>query len=332
MHPYIREYFHVALKKDKYFFLSKKGKKIILAKNNLKFLEQVLTYINKKSLDRHSVIIGIGGGSLLDLVGFAAAIGHRGIQHTRIPTTVLAQNDAGVGVKNGINFLNKKNFLGTFAPPMAVINDYLFLNTLNDTHWRAGTSEAVKVALLKDPQFFEWIEQHASELAHRDIIAMQELIKRCAKLHMNHIINNNDPFEQTSARPLDFGHWAAHKLEQLSSFNLTHGEAVAIGISLDCAYAVQKGVLNRNTFHRIIKTFLKLNFDLFHSQLLTPKQTTINPNLLIGLDEFREHLGGNLTITLIKEVGKSFEVNHIDHNAMNKAALLIKEQITAYAV
>ena len=215
---------------------------------------------------------------------------------------------------------------------MAVINDHLFLNTLNNTHWRAGTSEAVKVALLKDPEFFEWIEQHASELADRNIIAMQELIHRCAKHHTNHIINNNDPFERTSARPLDFGHWAAHKLEQLSSFNLTHGEAVAIGISLDCAYAVQKGLLKKNIFHRIIKTFSTLNFDLFNSQLFNPKQTNINPNLLIGLDEFREHLGGNLTITLIKEIGESFEVNQIDHYAMNRAALLVKEQLTAYAV
>src|SRR5690606_103915 len=124
---------------------------------------------------------------ILDLSGYAAAIAHRGIKIIRIPTTVLSQNDSGVGVKNGVNYKGKKNFLGTFVPPFAVLNDYQFLTTLSDRDWRAGISEAIKVALIKDKSFFEWLESHAGELVARDQATMQYLIRRCAELHMEHI-------------------------------------------------------------------------------------------------------------------------------------------------
>ena len=104
-------------------------------KNNNQYLEQIIDASNQYGIDRHSFIVAIGGGALLDMAGFAAAISHRGIRHIRIPTTVLAQNDSGIGVKNSINAYQKKNFLGTFAPLFAVINDSDFLHTLDDLDW-----------------------------------------------------------------------------------------------------------------------------------------------------------------------------------------------------
>ena len=202
------------------------------AKNDEQLLHRIISAVNNNKIDRHSYLVAIGGGSVLDLAGYAAAISHRGIRHIRIPTTVLSQNDSGVGVKNGINYFNKKNFLGTFAPPVAVFNDFHFLTTLEDVDWRSGISEAIKVALIKDASFFQWLIDNAVLLANRDMTAMQYLIKRCADLHMQHI-RSGDPFEMGSSRPLDFGHWSAHKLEQLANFNIRHGEAVAIGIALD---------------------------------------------------------------------------------------------------
>jgi 3-dehydroquinate synthase len=201
-------------------------------KNSLTDVEKVLHLINDAKVDRHAFIIAIGGGAVLDMVGFAASIGHRGIGIIRVPTTVLSQNDSGVGVKNSVNFFGKKNFLGTFAPPVAVINDSDFLLTLDDRHWRAGISEAIKVALIKDRRFFEWIETNVSRLSNREMEPMQYLIHRCAEMHTEHIGRGGDPFEKGSSRPLDFGHWAAHKLEQLTNFEVLHGEAVAIGICL----------------------------------------------------------------------------------------------------
>ena len=205
-------------------------------KNNPQYLSKTLQAIDNHGIDRHSFVAAIGGGAFLDMVGYASAIAHRGVKHIRIPTTVLSQNDAGVGVKNGVNFFNKKNFLGTFVPPVAVFNDSNFLKTLSTRDWRSGISEAVKVALIKDLAFFEWLEAHAEALAERDEAVMQQQIIRCAELHLQHI-SSGDPFELGSARPLDFGHWAAHKLEYLTNFEIRHGEAVAIGIALDSVYS-----------------------------------------------------------------------------------------------
>ena len=118
--------------------------------------------IHEYGIDRHAYVLAVGGGALLDMVGYAAATAHRGVRLVRVPTTVLSQNDSGIGVKNSVNAFGKKNFLGTFAPPFAVFNDFTFLTTLSDRDWRAGISEAIKVALLKDATFFAFLEEHAT--------------------------------------------------------------------------------------------------------------------------------------------------------------------------
>jgi 3-dehydroquinate synthase len=200
-------------------------------------VSEIHSQIERFHIDRHSYVLAVGGGALLDVAGLAAATAHRGVRHVRIPTTVLGQNDSGVGVKNGINAFGKKNFIGTFAPPFAVINDSDFLATLSDRDKRAGYAEAVKVALIRDRSYFESLEQDAPLLARFEPAAMQRMIHRSAELHVQHIASGGDPFEFGSARPLDFGHWAAHKIEQLSDFHIRHGEAVAIGMAIDLVYS-----------------------------------------------------------------------------------------------
>lgn len=293
-----------------------------LVKNDIIYFDRILEAVNTCKIDRHSFIAAIGGGSLLDLVGYAAAISHRGIRHIRIPTTVLSQNDSGIGVKNGINYFGKKNFLGTFAPPVAVFNDDFYLRTLNERHWRSGISEAVKVALIKDPEFFFWIEKNAAALVERDMEAMNYLIKRCAELHMQHIAGK-DPFESGSSRPLDFGHWSAHKLEQLSGFEVLHGEAVAMGMALDTVYSNLSGHLTDTESNRILDLLIKLGFELSHPIM---QISASNSAILLGLEEFREHLGGELTIMLLDGIGSGFEVHHIDNEILINAS----ENLKAY--
>jgi 3-dehydroquinate synthase len=276
-------------------------------KNDPVYTEQVLDLINRNKTDRHSFLIAIGGGAVLDTAGYAAAIAHRGVRLIRIPTTVLSQNDSGVGVKNSINYFGKKNFLGTFAPPFAVINDSHFLTTLSERNWRSGISEAIKVALIKDAVFFNWIEANTSALNNRDLAVMEQLIFRCAQLHTEHIATAGDPFEQGSSRPLDFGHWAAHKLEQLTNYQLTHGEAVAIGIALDASYSYLALELDHTSIERILNTFLSLGFSITHPILHNRLE-----DILEGLEEFREHLGGRLTVMLLNAIGKGAEVHTLD--------------------
>jgi 3-dehydroquinate synthase len=285
-----------------------------IVKNDTQYLDQTLLAINKYGIDRHSFVAAIGGGAFLDMVGYASTIAHRGVKHIRIPTTVLSQNDSGVGVKNGVNFLGKKNFLGTFSPPVAVFNDSTFLNSLSERDWRSGISEAVKVALIKDLPFFEWLEINALSMAKREMEIMQEQIFRSAALHTNHI-SSGDPFEMGSARPLDFGHWAAHKLEYLTNFEIRHGEAVAIGIALDSIYSQLLGLISQEEVNRIITLLKNLGFTLYHEKLGENDKL----NLWDGLNEFREHLGGQLTITILEKLGKGREIHEVDFELMKQA-------------
>src|SRR6478672_4868338 len=143
------------------------------SKNDPAVLHQVHQAIHDARLCRHSYVAVIGGGAVLDVVGYAAATAHRGIRLIRIPTTVLAQDDSAVGVKNGVNAFGQKNYLGTFAPPFAVISDFAFLSTLSERDWRSGISEAIKVALVRDPAFFDLLERDAALLVARDADAME---------------------------------------------------------------------------------------------------------------------------------------------------------------
>lgn len=279
-------------------------------KNSYFHVSEIQSQIDRHHIDRHSYVIAVGGGALLDMVGLAAATAHRGVRLVRIPTTTLSQADSGIGVKNGINAFGKKNFIGTFAPPFAVINDFHLLASLTERDKRAGYVEAVKVALIRDREFFEAIEREAGRLAEFDPAAMRRLIYRCAELHLNHIARSGDPFEFGSARPLDFGHWSAHKLEQLSDYRIRHGEAVAIGLALDTIYSRKMNLLEGTAGDRVLDLLQALGFDLFVHELLH----TDSPGSLMvleGLEEFREHLGGRLTITLLDRIGHGIEVHEM---------------------
>ena len=280
-------------------------------KNNTDYLKEIYAQIENQKICRHSYLIAVGGGALLDTVGFAAATAHRGIRHIRFPTTTLGQGDAGVGVKNGFNFRGKKNFVGAFAPPFAVVNDFSFLATLPEKHLRNGYIEAIKVALIRDAAFFDWIESQADALNAFQPDAVRQLVHRSAQHHVTHIATSGDPFEMGSVRPLDFGHWAAHKLEQLSDFRISHGEAVAIGIAIDTLYSQKMGYLDQTSVNRILNLITKLQLPTYAPEL---EQTTADGKnaTLAGLEEFREHLGGILTITLLKQIGQRFEVHEMD--------------------
>ncbi len=284
-------------------------------KNNGSFVDQVLQGINDFHIDRHSFVIAIGGGAVIDMVGYAAAIAHRGVKLIRIPTTVLSQNDSAVGVKNSVNLFEKKNFLGTFAPPFAIINDFDFLGTLQQRDWISGIAEAIKVALIKDAIFFGYIQDHATLLAQRQLAPMQYVIYKCAEMHMHHIAQGGDPFESGSSRPLDFGHWAAHKLENMTQYTLRHGEAVAKGIALDVTYAHLIGLIDTETWQVILKVMETIGFNLNIPVVTNREMAT----LLGGIQEFQEHLGGELCITLIAGIGKKHDVDKIDFNQMKNA-------------
>jgi 3-dehydroquinate synthase len=284
---------------------------------NFSKIESLCRLFAENNLCRHSYAAIIGGGAFLDSVGLAASLVHRGIRQIRIPTTVLSQCDSGVGVKTGINMFGKKNFAGTFAPPYAVVNNSDFLKTLEYRDWISGVTEALKVAMIKDAEFFNWLILNSAKFAQRNMPAMVKLIEKCAELHMKHIATSGDPFEFGSARPLDFGHWSAHKLETLTNGKLRHGEAVGIGILLDSYYAVKTGNLKEKTLNQLIKAYKTMKLPIYNTHLSEEKE---NGKLAIfdGIEEFREHLGGELNITIPNQLGYKKEISNIDKNILKK--------------
>jgi 3-dehydroquinate synthase len=295
-------------------------------KNDIHILESMLKVINHADLDRRSYIIVIGGGAVLDAVGFAAAIAHRGIRLIRIPTTTLAQGDSGVGVKNSVNLFEKKNWLGSFAVPWGVINDATLLTTLPDRDFIAGFSESVKVALLKDRAFFDSLVDSATALRERDMSVAAPVLKQSAEWHLKHITAGGDPFEMLEARPLDYGHWSAHKMETMSNFRLRHGEAVAIGVAIDTVYSSLKHGLPASDAEAVLKCLAELGFTLFDTCLQDTKV------LFDGLEEFRQHLGGRLTVTMLEEVGRPINVHEIDNDVMHEAITSVAEFARSQAI
>ena len=281
-----------------------------ICKSDPRELDEFYRRTQTDKIDRHSFVLVIGGGAVLDAMGYAAATAHRGIRLIRMPSTVLAQNDAGIGVKNAINYRGRKNYLGTFTCPFAVINDYQLLDSLPPRERIAGMAEAVKVALIRDGAFFDWLHAKRRALARFDPEAMEHMIARCAELHLEHIRTSGDPYEQGSARPLDFGHWCAHRLEELSGAQLRHGEAVAIGIALDSVYSHAQGMIDTQTLNRIIETLEGVGFKLQHPALQ-------DLDIHVALEGFREHLGGKLCITLLSGAGEGREIDWIDQACMN---------------
>ncbi len=269
-------------------------------------------------LSRHCHVLAVGGAAFLDVVGMAAALVHRGVRLTRVPSTALAQSDAGVGVKNGINFRDLKNALGTFAPPFCVINDFQLLRGLSKHHWNDGIAEAFKVAMIKDREFFDFLCQRAPALGAGETEVQREVVGRCARLHLQHIGSSGDPFEFGNARPLDFGHWSAHKLETLSGFSISHGEAVASGIRLDSRYAYQQGWITENDLHSLLDAMRVAGLPPFSERMLERDRTGAL-RILGGIEEFREHLGGELCVAFPDGVGRCRNETTLDESEIESA-------------
>ncbi len=299
-------------------------------KNDLRLVECCWDAINEAGLDRHSYVFVVGGGAVLDLVCFAASTAHRGVRHVRFPTTTLSQGDGGVGVKNGVNCFGKKNWVGSFAVPYAVVNDFAFLESLPQRERRNGIIEAIKVALIRDGVFFEQIEDMADDLAALKQEALEKVVQRSAELHVEHIATGGDPFELGSARPLDFGHWAAHKLEQISKFVVSHGEAVAIGMAVDLVYSRMQGILDAETCERVLKLIERIGFATYSAHLMDNGRSG-EPAILEGLEEFREHLGGVLSVTLVPKIGEKIEVHEMNRVKILNALVELKQRGKACA-
>ncbi len=274
---------------------------------------------------RQDYCLAIGGGAMLDMVGFALSVIYRGVRVVRLPTTVLAQCDAGVGVRTFVNEAGRKDFASTLAPPFAVINDFAMLRSLNRREWIGGAAEAFKIAITRDADFFDFLCEHAEDVQNRDESVMEALIKRSAVAHLERIRAEGVSFGSGRETPLEFGHWAGHRIEALSRFWLAHGQAVAVGVALDSVYAQRVNLITEDELERILGGLVDMGLPIY-TKYLDCRTGAGELKLLAALRDLRRRLGGRLAITLPDGIGHSCPIHSIDVKIVAEAVAYLKER------
>jgi 3-dehydroquinate synthase len=278
---------------------------------------QVVEVLRDSGLDRQSYVIMVGGGAVLDTVAFAAALVRRGVRQIRVPTTVLAQGDSGTSLRTALDLPAGKDFLGTFAPPWAVINDFNFLRTLPRRDRIAGMAPAFQVAILKDPAFLSFLTARAAALRDGDDSALEQMIMRCAELHAAQV-RNSDPFEAGASRPLDFGLWSAHALETLTGYRLRHGEALAVGIALDLTIARNRGLLGPEQHKAIVRAMTAAGLPLWHLALHCRREDGAL-RIQQGLVEYDRQTGGEPGLVMPNGSGDCCAIHDVSAEEVERA-------------
>lgn len=212
------------------------------ATKSIEVLTSILAFLQERSLPKHGVVITIGGGAICDVAALAAMLIRRGVELVMIPTTLVAQADAAIGGKNGINFGSSKNVIGSFHHPSAVYCDQEFLTTLDDRQITCGTAELIKVLAVSSKDIFE--HHFSVSAAHRKRPYSQSNMTEIVWDAINSKLEllKDDPFEKSSRRLLNYGHAFAHFLEEHSNFKLLHGEAVLIGMIIENEISRELGI------------------------------------------------------------------------------------------
>lgn len=225
----------------------------------LQTVEQIYRHFLEAGIDRSSFVLGIGGGIVTDIAGFAASTYMRGLRFGFVPTTLLAQVDAAVGGKNGVNVDGYKNMAGTFNQPQFVLCDPDLLATLPDREFRAGLAEVIKTAVIADPQLFAALERSDFNRLRTDRPLLAEVIRSAIRVKVDIVLR--DEREAGERRLLNLGHTFAHAIEKCSN-RMNHGEAVAVGMRLAAETALQAGLLPQTDCERIVEVLRRLGFEL----------------------------------------------------------------------
>lgn len=293
-------------------------------KKNIDTVMQLLEKMNDLNLIRRSEpVIAIGGGILLDMVGFAAALYKRGIPYIRIPTTLVGMVDAAVGLKVGINSFDKRNRLGNYYSPQKTVIDRQFLQSLPIREIKNGMSEILKLAIIHDEVLFSWIEKHGIELKNdrfqtTDIADM--VIERSITKMVEQLIAN--PREDNLRRLVDFGHSFSPYIEMKShKFGpaLSHGEAVILDVFFSCVIACNRKILKPQALHRIKTVIKELELKQYHHLFFN------QDNLEKALLEITIHRNGSQNIPLPSEIGSGDFYSDLNPEDLQNALIYLNQ-------
>ena len=264
----------------------------------------------KYNVNRKSVIIAIGGGTLGDLAGFVSSTVLRGLDFFLVPTTLLSQVDSSIGGKNGINTIYGKNLIGTFYQPKKVLIDISVLNSLPIREIKAGYAEIVKHALIKDYSFFYWLDENAIKLLNLNKYILEKAIYKSIMIKINYVIKDEKELliNNNSRAMLNFGHTIGHAIESHYVYKkFKHGEAISIGMITEAKISNYLGLLSSNDLERIIEHFKKCGLKIYDG-ILTDKK------LIKKLTKDKKNFQNIINFSLIDKIGSSIFYNKLDKN------------------
>lgn len=268
---------------------------------SLRLVARICHEAQRRGLDRKGVLVGLGGGVCTDVVSVAAAAIRRGVACLRVPTTLIGQIDAGIGVKGAVNFAGKKSYFGCFYPPEAVLIDPALLETLPLAFLRYGLAEIVKMALVRDRELFELVEEHHAALVRSGFADPRDAGERVIRLSAKRMLEElqANPYEDlTYQRLVDLGHTFSPLLEAACDFTMHHGQAVAIDLALTVTLAAALGAMPDATRDRVVRLLRAAGLPTT-SRLLTPELCRE------ALREAARHRGGALNLVLPVEIGEA---------------------------
>lgn len=284
------------------------------SKETLFFLLEEMT---KASLNKDSLVIAVGGGTITDLVGFAASIYHRGLPLIFIPTTLLGMVDAAIGGKNGINFLGLKNQIGTLFHPLATINDMSFLQTLDDKSLKEGLSEVIKYGIIQDKELFTFLDENMEKILAKDPLTLRFIVERSIENKL-HVVKRSED-EPAYRDILNFGHTFAHAIEGVSQNKISHGEAVAIGMGLAMKVSER---LQWCTSMDVLKVFRLL--ERAKLNLLLPNFD--EEQILTFLEKDKKGTLGKINLILSKGIGYVAKANDVSRELLKDVLLNAMEK------
>ena len=307
----VKNFFNDLDKKNIHFTYVKCGEKI----KKINYYEKIYEKLLSKGIDRNSILVCIGGGTLGDLCGFIASTILRGVEYKLIPTTLLSQVDSSIGGKNGINSKYGKNLIGSFYQPNEVIIDTKFLKTLPFREIKSGYAEIIKHALIKDKNFFNWLDKNYNKIFNLNTAFLENAILKSIMIKLWYV--KNDPKEKlinfNSRAILNFGHTIGHSLETFYNYNskLNHGEAISIGMLIEAKISNKLGYLSKIDLIKIE--------DHFKNAKLKLSDKNINKNNLLNIiKKDKKNINGNINIILLKSIGEAFFARNVKFNSIKQ--------------
>ena len=292
-----------------------------------KSLKSVNFYLNKilaKNFNRSDIIISLGGGITGDVAGFIASIFKRGINFINIPTTLLAQVDSAIGGKTGVNSNEGKNLIGSFFQPKLVISDTAFINSLPKREMVCGYAEILKHAIIKDKNFFNWLEKNSKNIFLKKNKELTHAIKKSCQIKMFFV--NKDVNEENLRMALNFGHTFAHAIEIKNNYSrkITHGEAVLSGMILASRLSLIKKVCDVSTYNKIIRIYKKNNLNYTYEKY---SNKDLIDKLIPYLKNDKKNNDKNINFILLKKIGRTALTNKykISINSLKKLSKIIAQ-------